>query len=128
MQAEQPPTLDKKAHLVLAVGVFGQKLLPQAGPIGVVRRQPDRIHRGVGARCLHSGNLGAIGSQNRLLVGLGRQIHRRRPALETDAAAGQLRLDLAGIRRAPGRGWRLARRGMDQKQAHGGGGEGGDRG
>ena len=89
MDHKQSPALDEEAHLVLAVGVFGEELLAQGNAIGVIRPQADRIDGGIGATRLHLGDLAGVGRQHRGLIGSGGEFWLHRPALVAQAALGQ---------------------------------------
>ncbi len=91
--AEQALPLHEEAHLIFAVGVFRKELLAQSFAIGVLGCHPDRIHRGVVAPGLHSLDLGGVGGEHGRCIGTSREFNPGRPALEADAAFGQLGRD-----------------------------------
>ena len=97
VQTKQPLALHEQAHLVFAVGVLGQELLPQDLAIRVVGGHADHIHRGVGAPLLHGGDLLGVGGQNCFLIGIVGQLYPGGPALEQHPPLGQLLADQLAV-------------------------------
>ena len=85
MQAEEAASLYEEAHLIFAVGVFGQKLLAQGLAVWMVWREANRIHRGVRPAGLHPGNFGGVGGQDPSRLGVRGEAGLDLPALKADA-------------------------------------------
>ena len=75
------------------MGVLLKELAAQGLAIGVIRRHPNRVDRGVTAIALNPGNGIGIGLEDGGLVGPLRQTLLRRPLLKADAPAAELRLN-----------------------------------
>ena len=90
MEAKQTAAIDKKAHLVFAVGVLREEFLAQLSALGVIGPQADGIHGLVAASGLHFGNLSAVGRQDLLLATGCIQFAMGGPLLEADAALAEL--------------------------------------
>ena len=93
VQHKQAAPFHKKAHFVFGMGVLLKELAAQGLAIGVIRRHPNRVDRGVTAIALNPGNGIGIGLEDGGLVGPLRQTLLRRPLLKADAPAAELRLN-----------------------------------
>ena len=107
VQAKQASALDKKPHLVFAMGVLVQELFPQRLFLRVIGAQADDVPALVALFGDQFINRMLIGGNHRFRAGICAEVAVGLPALETDAFGVKLILNRFGVGAVPDRRLRI---------------------